>query len=287
MEEHSSVFSYLGEDMIQQQLSTLSNSLQQCFDPGSQQFQTLAKYTTKIARKREKWPDKILETWRNRVVPVYSPESITKVNQARVSQIEFANEQRKRLQTSYQSDIARCKKKLDDVSKKRDTCEEKYNDQALNSQSQLSLLDPRDIAERIRISTFLRSNWDSYAWTVQRLVDQEQTHWNELTMLENELAPIRLVSTQGNQKHLVVPKGNSQVGWLPGEDEYVLIQQSKVPHQDEIFRHISFEPESGLSNLPLSIYNLIVWSDEIGCTDTVLLTMLTIYLKNTSLLSWK
>ena len=91
MEEHSSVFSYLGEDMIQQQLSEISNSLQQCFDPGSQQFQTLAKYTTKIARKREKWPDKILATWRNRVVPVYSPESITKVNQARVSQIEFAN----------------------------------------------------------------------------------------------------------------------------------------------------------------------------------------------------
>ena len=148
--------------MIQQQLSEISNSLQQCFDPGSQQFQTLAKYTTKIARKREKWPDKILATWRNRVVPVYSPESITKVNQARVSQIEFANEQRKRLQTSYQSDISRCKKKLDDVSKKRDTCEEKYNEHALNSQAQLQLLDPRDVVERVKLSTFLRSAWDSY-----------------------------------------------------------------------------------------------------------------------------
>jgi hypothetical protein len=279
MEENSSVFSYLGEDMMQQQLAEISNSLQQCFDPGSQQFQNLAKYTKKLARKREKWPEKIFATWRNRKVPVYSPESITKCNQARVSQIEFANEQRKRLQTSYLSDINRCKKKLDDVSKKRDTCEEKYNEQALSSQAQLQLLNPRDVIQRVKLSTFLRSAWDSYAWTVQRLVAQEQTHWDELTMLEGELAPIRLVSTQSNQKHLVVPKGNSLVGWLPGEDEYVMIQQSKVPHQDEIFRHISFEPESGLSNLPLSIYNLIGWADEIGCTDNVLLTMLTMYLK--------
>jgi hypothetical protein len=64
MEENSSVFSYLGEDMMQQQLAEISNSLQQCFDPGSQQFQNLAKYTKKLARKREKWPEKIFATWR-------------------------------------------------------------------------------------------------------------------------------------------------------------------------------------------------------------------------------
>jgi hypothetical protein len=58
-----------------------------------------------------------------------------------------------------------------------------------------------------------------------------------------------------------------------------MIQQTKVPTQDETFRHISFEPETGLSNLPLSIFNLITWADEIGATDTVLLTMLTMYLK--------
>ena len=53
-------------------------------------------------------------------------------------------------------------------------------------------------------------------------------------------------STHSNQKHLVVPKGNGIVGWLPGEDQYVKIQQTKVPAQDEVFRHISFEPETAL-----------------------------------------
>ena len=51
-------------------------------------------------------------------MPVYSPESITKVNQARLSQMEYANEQRKRLQTAYQNDINRLKKKIDDIHKK-------------------------------------------------------------------------------------------------------------------------------------------------------------------------
>ena len=59
MEENSSVFSYLGEDMIQQQLVEITNSIQQCFDPGSAQFNNLAKYTKKLVQKREKWPEKI------------------------------------------------------------------------------------------------------------------------------------------------------------------------------------------------------------------------------------
>ena len=155
-------------------------------------------------------------TWQNRIVPVYSPESITKCNQAHVSRVEFANEQRKRLQTSFLSDINRLKKKIDDVHRKRDSSEEKYNEQALSSTSLIQLMDPRDIVERVRISTALRSSYDAYVWTIQRLATQEQSLWEELHSLEGELAPIRTVSTQSNQKHLVVPKGNSIVGWLPG-----------------------------------------------------------------------
>ena len=279
MEDSTPVFNYLGEDMMQQHLVEITTSLQGCFPVGSDQFNNLARYSKKLVQKLEKWPEKIQLTWQNRVVPVYSPESITKCNQAHVSRVDFANEQRKRLQTSFLSDINRLKKKIDDVHRKRDSSEEKYNEQALSSTSLIQLLNPREIVERVRISTALRSSYDAYIWTIQRLATQEQSLWEELHSLEGELAPIRTVSTQSNQKHLVVPKGNSIVGWLPGEDRYVMIQQTKVPSSDEVFRHISFEPETGLSNLPLSIFNLITWADEIGATDTVLLTMLTVYLK--------
>ena len=62
-------------------------------------------------------------------------------------------------------------------------------------------------------------------------------------------------------------------------DSYQLIQNTKVPPHEEIFRHISFEPETQMTNLPLSIFNLIHFGDSIGATDQILLTMLTIYLK--------
>ena len=279
MEDQAPVFNYLGEEMMQQHLVDITNSIQKCFAPGSAQYNTLAKYSEKIVQKREKWPDKIFHTWQNRTVPVYSSESITKCNQARVSQIDFANEQRKRLQSSFLSDINRIKKKIDDLHRKRDSCEEKYNETALASTAQLQLLGPRDMFARIRISTALRSSYDSYAWTIQRLATQEDSFWDELNTLEGELAPIKTISNQANQKHLVQTKGNSIVGWLPGEESYVMLQQSKCPAQAEVFRHISYEPETGLSNLPLSIFNLISFADEIGATDLVLLQMLTMYLK--------
>ena len=78
---------------------------------------------------------------------------------------------------------------------------------------------------------------------------------------------------------MVVNKHNSLLGWVPSEDQYVLIQNTKPPSTDEILRRVSHEPETGLTNLPLSIYNLIHWADEIGATDTVLLSMITCYLK--------
>ena len=123
MEDHTPVYNYLGEEMMQQHLVEITTSIQGCFPVGSAQHNNLAIYSKKLVQKREKWPEKIQDKWQNRKVPVYSPESITKCNQAHVSRVEYANDQRKRLQTSFLSDINRIKKKIDDVHRKRDSCE--------------------------------------------------------------------------------------------------------------------------------------------------------------------
>ena len=113
---------------------------------------------------------------------------------------------------------------------------------------------------------------------MQRLDQNELKLRQELTAIENNFHPIRLLSTQSNQKNLICPKQNSYLGWVPHLDSYQLIQTTKVPPSEEIFRHISFEPETQMTNLPLSIFNLIHFGDSIGATDQILLTMLTIYL---------
>ena len=117
----------------------------------------------------------------------------------------------------------------------------------MRSAAQLQLLAPWQNQDRARIQAALRSSYDSYAWTVQRLSTNENGLWRELQSLEGDMAPIRTISTQSStQKNLIVTKGLQITGWLPGEDKYVLIQQNKLPPTDEIFRHISFEPESSL-----------------------------------------
>jgi hypothetical protein len=118
--------------------------------------------------------------------------------------------------------------------------------------------------------------------SLHRLSQNEHQLRQDLTAIERDFHPIRLLSTQSNQKNLICPKQNSYLGWVPHLDSYQLIQNTKVPPHEEIFRHISFEPETQMTNLPLSIFNLIHFGDFIGATDQILLTMLTIYLKNTS-----
>ena len=65
----------------------------------------------------------------------------------------------------------------------------------------------------------------------------------------------------------------------PHLDSYHMIIKTKVPPADEIFRNISYEPQTKLSNLPLSIFNLIFYADSIGADDKNLLTIIVIYLK--------
>ena len=114
MEEFSSIFPYLGEDIVQQTLANFAQSMQKCFAPGTEGFNSLAETTQKLKAKREQWPEKIFQLWKAREVPVFTSESITKINQAFISQLENVNEQRRRVRESLRSDIGRLKKKLDD-----------------------------------------------------------------------------------------------------------------------------------------------------------------------------
>ena len=80
-------------------------------------------------------------------------------------------------------------------------------------------------------------------------------------------------------KGLIIKKHNHCLGWLPQEDRYVLLQNTTCPSDSEIFRKISYKPGCNLSNLPLSIFNLIHFTDKIGATDDCLLQRICSYLR--------
>ena len=85
--------------------------------------------------------------------------------------------------------------------------------------------------------------------------------------------------TSNNQKYWFMTRGLHTEGWNPIINDYEKVQQDKIPPEAENLRNVSYEPDSQLSNLPLSIYQLLKFGENIGSTDTALTTMILQYLK--------
>lgn len=274
----SSTFNYLGEEMLLNQFSILAENIQKALPAGHESSQRIATQVQNLKTKRERWPGKIINVWQNRILPVFSSESITKLNQAHMSTVEEVNESRKKQKESLRADINRKKKQLDDIDTNREKSHDTYQTIHVTCQREM-YLHRSNTFEYAQLESKIQAAQDSFQLSMDRLNQNELKLRQELTSIENNFHPIRLLSTQSNQKNLICPKQNSYLGWVPHLDSYQLIQTTKVPPSEEIFRHISFEPETQMTNLPLSIFNLIHFGDTIGATDQILLTMLTIYLK--------
>ena len=101
----------------------------------------------------------------------------------------------------------------------------------------------------------------------------------QLRNLELDFLPIRFVSNQSNVKGQIIKKQNYCLGWIAQDDTYVMLQNTTCPSECEVLRHISYEPGCNLSNLTISVFNLIHYADKIGATDEILLQMICLYLK--------
>ena len=268
---------YFGEEMILNQFSLLAESIQKALPPDSQDHEAISQQLHRINSKKEKWPPRITSLYRNRQLPVFSTEAVTKLNQAHEAFVNNVNDTRKPQQDFLKTGVARKQKQLDELLLKKEKVLELYESTAYKAQNEQTLYDPNSI-EFARLASQVSAAQSSYLSSMTRLVAAENETSHDLT-LEHDYIPIRLLSNQLNQKNLICPTNNSFLGWIPHLDTYKLIQNVKPPPKEEIFRHISYEPESQLSNLPLSIYNIITFADQIGATDQTLLTMLSIYLK--------
>ena len=276
-----SVFNYLGEDIISDQICSVVTGLQACYPIGTPAHTSLSENLSKLKAGREKWPEKIFKRWRERILPVYSSEDITKISQSNASRLESINEHRKRLRDTLKTDILRHKKKIDDFATARDRYDDIYHNAVVTHRTQSNLLrnHPHAHTELQKLNADLHIAFSAYDYAIQRIVRQETNFRAQITAIEQDITPIVFLSTQGIQKHLLITKHLRTLGWMPSENAYVLLQNPRPPPDPEIFRRISHEPDSDLSNLPLSIFNLIVMADEIGSTDEALLCMICTYLK--------
>ena len=91
------------------QLQRICRSAAKSAQPGSEAAIELATQSSQLAARRERWPQKIISVWRNRTVPVFSAEAITKLNQSHSAEVERVNDNRKRHKDSIRADISRKK----------------------------------------------------------------------------------------------------------------------------------------------------------------------------------
>ena len=103
-------FSYLGDEIILSQFSLLAENIQKAIQPGNANANdgilSMSKQIQNIKSSREKWPAKILQTFKQRKIPVMAVENVTKLNQSHCSRIEFVNDDRKRAKETLRADIS-------------------------------------------------------------------------------------------------------------------------------------------------------------------------------------
>ena len=244
-------FSHLSEDLIYQQITQFAEYVVQALPKGADETKAISAQVEKMKNRSQSWPDKIMACWLERVIPLFTQESILKQIQAYLSWTDGINENRKRHRETLKMDINRCKKLIDNINSNRLSQQDEFNRSHLTTQAEMS---------------WYSSNEREYALLERRLQAQTQAHQTaydrlrhheiQILDLERDYVPIRYVSNQSKQKGHIIKKQHL--------DRYLVIQNTTCPNEPEIIRHISWEPETQLTNLPLSVYNLIHYADKIG-----------------------
>ena len=74
MEDYQSFsnFNYLAEDMMLNQLSLFAENVCKALPLGNEGTQAITAQVKRMKSKKKKWPDKIIQTWLKRIIPLFS-----------------------------------------------------------------------------------------------------------------------------------------------------------------------------------------------------------------------
>ena len=101
---------------------------------------------------------------------------------------------------------------------------------------------------------------------------------NAIVGLYNQLQPVNLVSVASNQKHYFITAEDCNYGYNPYQDKFVHIVKNHQPSDAQIFRCAVSHQGQRLFNLPLSILNVLKFTEALGCSGTMLKNVLITFL---------
>ena len=96
---------FLADEIYISQIARLADSVCNALPDTSTAKEEIKCQADRLRNAKQKWHTTILEKFRERVVPLFSAEQITKLNQTHSAKIEEVNSSRKATKTAVLSDI--------------------------------------------------------------------------------------------------------------------------------------------------------------------------------------
>jgi len=224
------------------------------------------------------WPQIILEKFQNRNVPLFTAEDVAELNQSFKSKVEEINESRRRQKEILENEMTRCTNAMNDLNFQQLRDNGEIRELVAVSKAKMNIFEHGLKYDMLEAE--MQAAVEYHRIKIQRIQTEETHLQQEYNDLKKSLLSIRFLSNQSIMAdNQIIEKHWAQVGWIPSIEEYQLIQNNTPPPEQEIMRHISFHHDTKLSNMPLSIYNIMTFAEEIGATDDVLLSMIISYMK--------
>ena len=82
--------------------------------------------------------------------------------------------------------------------------------------------------------------------------------------LESHISLLKLLPPSKTERHWIIPKGNTQLGWLPYTSQYVPIFSSKAPKLEDLNRLLEKNPYTSTVNFAMTVKNILEHSNEVG-----------------------
>ena len=239
---------------------------------------------------KKTWRDMIIKGYKDRIIPEYTIDDINHMNQLYTADVVKTNREKSRKVEDWKTIAKSAQARIDDyahlstkdaltVAELKSVEESKI--QVLNGY----VADARtrgDLPSELRIQKEIDLMTCNVRQKIHECTLRNTEYKAQIARLENRKrsvnqeidAMVYVASPETINKNLILHSHNTVKGWVPSTQKYTMLKNTKTPPDAEIFKNISFEPETNLTNLPLTVSKLINYSELIGADDKCLLAII-------------
>ena len=239
---------------------------------------------------KKTWREVIIKGFKDRIIPEFTIDDVNQMNQLHTAEVTKINREKSNKVEGWKNIVKSTNNRLEDLATMttKDTLAAaevrailtskirmlnqhiQLAVNAGNQSEQRKLVKEKDLLEcdlRMKIHE-CNLRVAEYKRQMAILQQKKQDVSHEIEIMEF------LPSPETINKNLILHSHNIVKGWIPSKQSYTMLRNTRTPPDAEIFKNISFEPETNQTNLPLTISKLITFSELIGADDKCLLAII-------------